>query len=532
MKVFVLVLLTITCLLLLASRSPVNCGKILFIMLGSLYSHQAPYRGLLQTLLKRGHEVVGVTSIPMNDTSTANLTEIDMNVIHDIAKKVGKDVLLNYHTLTPYQKSKNLFRLTNMVTELFYNHPEIKNLYATGSDAKFDLVIVESITGFSTYALVYKLKAPVIGMQTVDTHMYHNYLLGLPILTSHPSNWEFVDHPGTKFSFWDKVWNFIMEWATILEFFNSIHVQQQLVESLVGSDVPPLYDLAKNMSLLMIEYDPLIGYPKPLLPNIISFTGFHIEEKPPALSTELSEFLGNATDGFIYMSLGCHMKSSFLPPSTVRAIYNVFSRLPYKVLWKYEIDDIPKRNGNILISDWLPQQSVLAHPNIKLFVFQGGQQSMEEVIHYSVPIVGIPFIFEQPYHVRKLESLGVGRFLNHKDINEEIFYEAIHDVLSNESYKTNMAELSRLMKDKPYDSKEHAVWWIEYVMRNKGAPHLRFTGADEPWYSRFDMDVIAFLSIVFFVLILIWITVLVLSIRWLYRHQYRLSCIIKKLKRE
>ncbi|XP_076766943.1 UDP-glycosyltransferase UGT5-like [Xylocopa sonorina] len=535
----------IICSLLLTCWNPVNCGRILIIMLSPLYSHQVPYYGLLKELLKRGHEIVGVTAIPLNDTSIANLTEIDISVTHELFNRIDiTSILMNYQTFTTYEKCGNVYQFTNVVGEIFYNHPEIKKLYATGSDAKFDLIIMESIVGFTTYALPYRLKAPLIGtniaaqhiklnstgIQTTDLHMYHNYLLGLPIMTSHPSNWELVDHAGPNLSFWDKVWNFIVQQIMILQLLYYIRVQQQLVERWVGSNVPSLYDIAKNTSLFMIEYDPLIGHPKPLSPNVIFFTGLHIQEKPPPLPTEVSEFLGNATNGFVYMNLGCTIKSSFLPFDTLRAIYNVFSRLPYKVLWKYEMDDLPKRNGNILISDWLPQQSILAHPNIKLFIFQGGQQSTEEAIYYSVPIVGIPFAFEQPYHIRRLQSLGAGRgLLNHKDIDEEIFYEAIHDVLSNESYKTNMAELTRLLKDKPYDNKKHMVWWIEYVMRNKGASHLRFTGSDEPWYSRSDMDVIAFLSIVLFVLTVIWVIALAMGIRWLYRHQCLLSRVIKKV---
>ncbi|GAA6229813.1 UDP glucuronosyltransferase 5 family, polypeptide G1 [Lates japonicus] len=34
-----------------------------------------------------------------------------------------------------------------------------------------------------------------------------------------------------------------------------------------------------------------------------------------------------------------------------------------------------------------------------------------------------------------------------------------------------------------------AIFWIEYVIRNKGAAHLQSAGFSLPWYSYFCLDV-------------------------------------------
>lgn len=63
-----------------------------------------------------------------------------------------------------------------------------------------------------------------------------------------------------------------------------------------------------------------------------------------------------------------------------------------------------------------------------------------------------------------------------------------------------MVHLSALAKDQPYDSMENVLWWIEFVMRHNGAPHLRFTGSDQPWYQRYDLDIIAMLTTILFII--------------------------------
>lgn len=63
-----------------------------------------------------------------------------------------------------------------------------------------------------------------------------------------------------------------------------------------------------------------------------------------------------------------------------------------------------------------------------------------------------------------------------------------------------MTYLSSLFKDQPYDSMENAIWWIEFVMRHKEVKHLRFSECDKPWYQRYDIDIIALLAIILFIL--------------------------------
>lgn len=52
------------------------------------------------------------------------------------------------------------------------------------------------------------------------------------------------------------------------------------------------------------------------------------------------------------------MKSKLLPKKILEVFTNAFADLPYKVLWKFENDNL-RVSPNIFISKWIPQQGVL-----------------------------------------------------------------------------------------------------------------------------------------------------------------------------
>lgn len=67
------------------------------------------------------------------------------------------------------------------------------------------------------------------------------------------------------------------------------------------------------------------------------------------------------------------------------------------------------------------------------------------------------------------------------------------------SYQERCELTSKLFKDRPSTAMETALYWIEYVIRYNGAPHLRTVGADLPWYQYhlIDVFIVAIILVVF-----------------------------------
>ena len=98
-------------------------------------------------------------------------------------------------------------------------------------------------------------------------------------------------------------------------------------------------------------------------------------------------FLDNATEGVIYVSFGSVLKASIMSDDKREALLKVFGSLKQKILWKWESDQMKDKPSNVMLHKWLPQQDVLGHPNVKLFVSHGGQSSFQETLCHQKPAV-------------------------------------------------------------------------------------------------------------------------------------------------
>ncbi|CAH4033573.1 unnamed protein product [Pieris brassicae] len=78
----------------------------------------------------------------------------------------------------------------------------------------------------------------------------------------------------------------------------------------------------------------------------------------------------------------------------------------------------------------LPQSDQLRHPNIKLFITQGGLQSTDEAMNAGVPLVGIPMLGDQWYNVELYEYHKIGVRIELETITEEQLTKAIDTVIN------------------------------------------------------------------------------------------------------
>lgn len=173
-----------------------------------------------------------------------------------------------------------------------------------------------------------------------------------------------------------------------------------------------------------------------------------------------------------------------------------------QVIWRHVGERPSTLGNNTLIVDWMPQKDLLGHTQTKAFVAHGGTNGVQEAIYHGVPVLGIPLFFDQYDNLLRLQARGAGKMILLSDVNKHNFEQSITEVLYKDSYRQNMQRLSRLHRDQPIGPMDLAVFWVEYVMRHKGAPHLRTEAYKMPWYSYYCFDVLLLLLTAVMVLLL------------------------------
>nr|CAD7597666.1 unnamed protein product [Timema genevievae] len=505
-------------------ESMTYAARILGVFPVTSSSHQIVYHAVMKELTKRGHELVVITPYPMRDPSLKNYTEIDvsfmnkawLNRFNFAEGRSGKE--------TAHEMMANHQDFGGLLCELMLSHPQVKELISTEkTDEHFDLVFMEMVTTPGIYGFIHRFPVPSIGIASLPAFGINYDSVGNPNLPAYAPD-VFLPY-SDRMTFFERVHSmFFLLWLKYHFYYNVIPTQDAIARKHFGESMPYLGDLHFKPSMLFVTTDFIFHSPRPNVPAVVQLSGLHINSPKP-LPKDIKEFMDIAPEGVIYFSLGSNVRSDTMDAQKRQIFLEAFSELPgYHVLWKWESDSLPGQPKNVKLAKWMPQQDVLRHPKVKVFITQGGLQSVEEAITMGVPLIGIPFFADQDFNVKKIVERGIGIKIEFTDVTKESVLKSLKNIINDNRFRENIKRLSVLREDMPDKPLERAVWWTEYVLRHKGAPHLRTAAVDMPWYQFLLLDVIAFLLLTAITVLL----VLYLFIRKLY---YSLQSFIGKKRK-
>ncbi|XP_065219044.1 UDP-glycosyltransferase UGT5-like isoform X45 [Planococcus citri] len=359
------------------------------------------------------------------------------------------------------------------------------------TDEKFDLLIVE-MCHYDIFLLFGKrFDAPIVAFHSHIPFPWHHELMGL---LNSPSYLP-VEFSGytSKMNFFQRLINALLHFHGNFYYeIGSRRVFDEMAPKIFNQFVPKMKDLANSVNLLLFNTHYSINWAMPLAPNVKEVGGLMIQKSKP-LPKNIEKFINESKHGVVYFCMGSLLRGETFPPEKREAFLYAFSKIPQRVLWKWEGDVLPGKSDNIMISKWMPQRDILAHPNVKLFISHGGLLGTSEAVYEGVPVLGIPIFGDQRTNIKSLEANGAGELLDYNEISKEVVLEKIQRLLNDPKYKENAKLLSDRYRDRPMSPLDTAVYWTEYVIRHKGAPHLRTAAADMPWYQYLLLDVIAFI---------------------------------------
>ncbi|XP_056676114.1 UDP-glucuronosyltransferase 1A1-like isoform X2 [Monodelphis domestica] len=478
-------------------------GKLLVIPLDG--SHWLSMRGILRELHARGHELVVIAP-----EVTALIQEATFYELLRYPVPYQKEDMeasfrwITSEVFTKFTVWENFFRtiekMKNSSTLLFtacshlvYN----KELMAHLEERNFDVVFTSPFLPCGSIVARY-LSLPAV-------YIVHGMPCSLDLVSTkcpNPSSYIPRSFSGNtdQMTWGQRVKNMLL---TMAEFFLCDFVYspyEQLASALLKTQVTTV-DLLSYGSVWLLKSDWVKEYARPVMPNMVFIGGVNCVHRKP-LSQEFEAYVNASGEhGVVVFSLGSMV--SEIPMAKAMEIAEALGTIPQTVLWRYTGKPPSNLAKNTKLVKWLPQNDLLAHPKARAFITHAGSHGIYEGICNGVPMVLMPLFGDQMDNAKRMESRGAGVILNVLDMTSSDLSKALKTVINDKSYKENIMRLSALHKDRPIDPLNLAVFWVEFVMRHKGAPHLRAAAHDLNWIQYHSLDVIAFLLAIVLTVVLI-----------------------------
>lgn len=75
----------------------------------------------------------------------------------------------------------------------------------------------------------------------------------------------------------------------------------------------------------------------------------------------LEKYINESEHGLIYFSMGSLLRSATFRKEKLDAFLYAFSKIPQRVLWKWDQDVLPGKSDNIKLIKWAPQRDILGN---------------------------------------------------------------------------------------------------------------------------------------------------------------------------
>lgn len=235
-------------------------------------SHFMMSEVLMKGLASKGHEVVVISHFPQ-ETPIPNYT--DISLVGSMPNVVSTVALDDLATGLVYTTMKFIFGLGVTGCEKTLSYPPVLKLI--NSNEKFDLVITELFNTDCYVGFAHKFQVPFISITTTAGLPWGLERVGNPENPSYIGN-LLLGH-SDRMSFVERVVNTvylkISHWA--YHYLSDVP-SQEIARKYFGQSLPPLADIVRNTSLLLLNSHFSISKPAPNVPAVVEVGGLHVQE--------------------------------------------------------------------------------------------------------------------------------------------------------------------------------------------------------------------------------------------------------------
>ncbi|XP_070251637.1 UDP-glucuronosyltransferase 2B31-like [Myotis yumanensis] len=479
--------------------SPGSCGKVL--VWPTEYSHWINMKTILDALVQRGHEVTVLTSSASILVDPNKPSAIQFEVFPtSLTKDDFENLFMRLISKWSYMPKDTFWTYFSLMQDIFWEYYDCiqtlckdavlnKKLMTKLQESRFDVVLADAI-GPCGELLAELLKIPfVYSLRFSPGYNIEKYSGGLPFPPSYVP--VVLSELSDQMTFMERVKN--MMYVLYFDFWFQTYNRKkwdQFYSDALGRPTT-LYETMEKAEVWLIRTYWDFEFPRPVLPHFDFVGGLHCKPAKP-LPKEMEEFVqSSGKHGIVVFTLGSMVRN--ISEERANVIASALAQIPQKVLWRFDGKKPDTLGPNTRLYKWIPQNDLLGHPKTKAFITHGGTNGIYEAIYHGIPMVGIPMFADQPDNIARLKTKGAAIRMDFNTMSSADLLNALKIVINDPSYKENAMRLSRIHHDQPMKPLDRAVFWIEFVMRHKGAKHLRPASHDLTWVQYHSLDVIGFL---------------------------------------
>ncbi|XP_066289194.1 UDP-glucuronosyltransferase 2C1-like [Branchiostoma lanceolatum] len=463
-----------------------GADRILLVPMPLFNSHWMVEASIGQALVDKGHDVTVVVEEDIVEKRRAGRPDFMFETFQDHGfgtrlREFQDDVLKLAESVSTYQELKQHTNASEWATK-HCDHL----LGKEGKTAQYSVVISDPLLRCGTIVAA-SIKVPHVANCADGGTFFDKMATGVPLPLAYV--------PSVESQLTDQM-TFLQRVENVL-FFGLTNIARSWIYSYMYDDLVLKYiseeetiqSVTSRTDLWLYQTDTVLGFPRPSMPNMVQVGGLTVRAGAP-LSEDMEDFMqSSGDDGVIIVSFGSMVQK--MPTEKKEMFAAVFAQLRQKVVWR-DVGEKPTGLGNnTKLMSWLPQNDLLAHPKTRAFVSHAGLNGVYEALYHGVPMVCLPLFGDHPGNAARVVAKGLGVKLDFGTVTSDELYQAVRDVLTNNSYRETAARLSRLYRDQPQTAMERAVWWIEHVIKHGGLPHLRARAVDLPFYQYYLLDVAA-----------------------------------------
>ncbi|GMS86944.1 hypothetical protein PENTCL1PPCAC_9119, partial [Pristionchus entomophagus] len=489
-----------------------DAHKILVYNLKFAHSHGNFLGNVADLLVEAGHDVTSLIpeiAVQLKDgTTKSKIVRVPADPEAAKAHRIFDTGEVDFFSVSelnpivPFMMSREAGFMFTKQCETTLDSGEVEKL----QKEKFDVYIVETfdICGMMLAHLL-KPRAIIMTSTTILAGDHFNEV-GVPQpLSYNPSS---LTRSLDVHSFSSRAWNIFAEGVTRMMFAGARSSVDRLFRDRFGKDYPTLKEISSNVAYVFTNSEPLIDFAAPTLNRVIDIGGLGAKEPK-----ELDEYWTSVMTRrpkVVLISFGSLAKSFLLAPSVKQAILKVATYFPSTTfIWKYEKKDEfalgdAAKIDNLVLTDWMPQNDLLNHPNLAVFITHGGMGSVQELAIRGKPAILIPIFGDRPRNSAMIEHNKLGKVLSKLEVgNHEKIVALLKELMDNSEYTENSRRIARMLAKKPFSSKDKFLKYVEFSAEFGPSSALRPQSQDMSFIEYHNLDIILVAFIVFLIVVIL-----------------------------